>query len=183
MFRQFTRASALVGALALGLTGCGEAGTPGSTPTTGDTAGPTTPQETTSATPTDETTSATTSEDDMKTPKPVPVPTDDLSALPTGPVPESVKEREDVQEAVAAEAKRRDVPVDEVEVVGYAAVTWSDGSLGCPQPGMMYTMALVPGYQLVLSVDGQKASYHAAQGKPFNYCASPVAPAQTEATS
>ena len=28
------------------------------------------------------------------------------------------------------------------------AVTWADGSLGCPEPGMKYTMALVPGYRI-----------------------------------
>ena len=34
--------------------------------------------------------------------------------------------------------------------VSAAAVTWSDGSAGCPEPGMMYTQALVPGYRIVL---------------------------------
>ena len=85
--------------------------------------------------------------------------------------------REDVQAAIAAEAERTGVEADQVDVVGYADVTWRDGSLGCPEPGQMYTMALVPGHQLILAVDGTKASYHAAKDKPFAYCANPTAPA------
>lgn len=97
--------------------------------------------------------------------------------LPIGPVPDAVKEREDVQAAVAAEAKRAGVDASQVEIAGYADVTWTDGSIGCPQPDQMYTMALVPGHQLILSVDGQVASYHAAEGKEFAYCANPKPPA------
>ncbi|ANS79830.1 hypothetical protein SGUI_2434 [Serinicoccus hydrothermalis] len=102
------------------------------------------------------------------------------SALPLGPVPDEVVQRDDVQAAIDAEAKRAGVESSAVTVAGYAAVTWSDGSIGCPREGMMYTQALVPGYQLVLEVDGTRASYHAAEGKNFSYCAQPVAPASTE---
>lgn len=41
------------------------------------------------------------------------------------------------------------------------AVTWSDGSLGCPQPGRMYTQALVPGWLIVVEAGGQALHYHA----------------------
>lgn len=158
---------ALALALTLGTTlaGCGEASSPGATaPTTTDDAVPTT-----------------TSEDPMDpsqlTPiTPEPVDPGDQGALPTGPVPPGVADRADVQAAVAAEAQRRGVDASAVTVAGYAEVTWSDGSLGCPQPGMMYTQALVPGHQLILEVDGELASYHSARDKPFSYCASPVAP-------
>ena len=47
------------------------------------------------------------------------------------------------------------------------AVTWSDGSLGCPQPGMMYTQALVPGYRVRIQAGGQVLDYHAGRsGQP-----------------
>ena len=36
----------------------------------------------------------------------------------------------------------------DLKVLSAEAVTWSDGSLGCPEPGMMYTQALVPGYRV-----------------------------------
>ena len=38
----------------------------------------------------------------------------------------------------------------DIKVLSAEAVTWPDGSLGCPQPGMMYTQALVPGFRIVL---------------------------------
>ena len=41
------------------------------------------------------------------------------------------------------------------------SVTWNDGSLGCPQPGQVYTQATVPGYRVVLELAGQRYSYHA----------------------
>ncbi len=173
MIRKIPRAAALVGAVALGLTACGEASGPGSTPSPTST---TTPAESTGP---DGTTSApSTSEDEMESAKPVPVPTSAAPELPTGPVPEAVLERADVQAAVADYAERMDVPVDEVEVAGFAEVTWNDGSIGCPKPGMMYTQALVPGYQLVLRVAGSDtlASYHAAKDKDFFYCANPRPP-------
>ncbi len=78
-----------------------------------------------------------------------------------------------VREAIAAVAERRGVAPDEVSVVEYADVTWPDGSIGCPQPGMMYTQALVPGRRLLLEVQGEVASYHSGGGPAFGYCANP----------
>ncbi|WP_298886838.1 hypothetical protein [uncultured Serinicoccus sp.] len=103
-------------------------------------------------------------------------------SLPLGAVPDAVVQRSDVQEAVEAEAERAGVEPEAVTIAGYADVTWSDGSIGCPTPGMMYTQALVPGHQLVLEVDGSYASYHAAEGKAFSYCAQPVGPATSQSS-
>lgn len=66
------------------------------------------------------------------------------------------------------------IAVDEadIEVLKAEEITWSDGSLGCPQPGMSYTQALVDGYQVVLFADGRAYDYHAgADANPF-LCAS-----------
>lgn len=47
------------------------------------------------------------------------------------------------------------------------AVTWPDGSLGCPVPGRMYTMALVPGYRIQIQSGAELFDYHAGRrGKP-----------------
>lgn len=96
--------------------------------------------------------------------------------LPPGPVPDAVVSRPEVQAAIADFAEREGVEVEEVVAAGYADVTWPDGSLGCPQPGVMYTQALVPGHQLILQVGDTTASYHAAEGRPFAYCATPGMP-------
>ncbi|HRA20876.1 MAG TPA: hypothetical protein PLZ56_10555, partial [Anaerolineae bacterium] len=42
----------------------------------------------------------------------------------------------------------------------FERVTWPDGSLGCPQPGMMYTQALIDGYWLELAAGDRSAEYH-----------------------
>jgi len=59
---------------------------------------------------------------------------------------------------------------EEMVVIRDQAVTWSDGSLGCPQPGMMYTQALVPGYWVVVQVGEQEYDYRASQSGYFLLC-------------
>jgi hypothetical protein len=75
---------------------------------------------------------------------------------------------DEVEAALADASARSGVPADAIAVASALAVTWSDGSLGCPQPDMMYTQALVPGYVLVLEVAGERVEYHGAAGEdPF----------------
>ena len=50
------------------------------------------------------------------------------------------------------------------------AVTWPDGSLGCPQPGQAYTQALVPGWRLVVQGPSREAVYHASQRGQWLLC-------------
>ena len=133
---------------------------------------------------------ATTPGDPMPTPTPRPPlasPTKPLQeapdpgpiTLPTAastPVPDDIVTRPEVQEAIRAEAERLGVDPSAVTVIDYRAVTWSDGSLGCPEPGKMYTQALVDGHQLILSVAGNPASYHAGNAGTFSYCPNPRAP-------
>jgi hypothetical protein len=57
-----------------------------------------------------------------------------------------------------------------IEVVRAEAVVWNDGSLGCPQPGMMYTQALVDGYWVVLKAGDREFDYRATQTGYFLLC-------------
>jgi hypothetical protein len=82
-----------------------------------------------------------------------------------------------VGQAVKDLAQRLGVQPDEIELIGEKKVSWSDGSLGCPKPGMMYTQALVDGLQILLRVDGVDYAYHSGRGKPPFYCENPVSPA------
>jgi hypothetical protein len=50
------------------------------------------------------------------------------------------------------------------------AIIWGDGSLGCPQPGEVYTQAPVNGYQIVLEANGRTYAYHAAESGYFILC-------------
>ncbi len=69
---------------------------------------------------------------------------------------------DDVVAAARADAARRSGrAAASLQVLSAERVTWSDGSLGCPRPGMAYTMALVPGYRVRLGADGQAWDYHA----------------------
>ena len=60
-----------------------------------------------------------------------------------------------------------------VEVVTAEAVTWNDGSLGCPEPGMFYTQALVPGYRVVVEIDGEQLAFHGDSSGDFRFCEDP----------
>ena len=76
-----------------------------------------------------------------------------------------------VTQAVLADAsKRTGLEVAKLEIVESVAVTWPDGSLGCPEPGMNYTMALVPGYRIRIRADQQVLSYHASARGYWVFC-------------
>jgi hypothetical protein len=57
-------------------------------------------------------------------------------------------------QAVADLADQLGVDPTSIEVIVDEQVTWRNGSLGCPEPGMVYTQALVDGYRIVLRVSG-----------------------------
>ena len=80
------------------------------------------------------------------------------------------------QAAVIDLAARLDVEESAITVVSVEEVTWSDGSLGCPEPDMMYTQALENGSLIVLEVDGTEYKYHSGVGRDLFYCLTPVAP-------
>jgi len=52
-------------------------------------------------------------------------------------------------------------------VIEARAVTWQNSSLGCPQEGMAYTDALVPGYRVWIQAGERLLDYHASsRGSP-----------------
>ncbi|MCZ2114073.1 MAG: hypothetical protein LC131_09595 [Anaerolineae bacterium] len=61
-----------------------------------------------------------------------------------------------------------------VTLVSAQAITWNDGSLGCPQPGAMYTQALVNGFQVIFDVAGETYDYHLSDGGYFTLCSNPL---------
>lgn len=76
-----------------------------------------------------------------------------------------------VVEAVLADAAQRTGrPQASLEVVSATAVTWADGSLGCPAPGMSYTMGLVPGYRIKVRAGEQVLDFHASRRGHFVLC-------------
>lgn len=69
-------------------------------------------------------------------------------------------------------AERLGLDAAKIEIVTYEQVVWRDGSLGCPQPGMMYTQALVDGYLIRLRAGDEYYNYHGARGRDPFLCSS-----------
>ena len=74
---------------------------------------------------------------------------------------------------VADAAGRLGVDASAVTIVDAHEETWSDGSLGCPQPGMMYTQALVEGYQVIVESNGTQLDYRGGGPGQFQLCEKP----------
>ena len=78
-----------------------------------------------------------------------------------------------VIDAVLVDASQRTgLDITRLEIQESVAVTWADGSLGCPQPGMTYTMALVPGYRIRIKAGQQILDYHASARGYWVHCPS-----------
>ncbi len=66
--------------------------------------------------------------------------------------------------AVADLSKQLGIPEANIKVASSEAVEWSDGSLGCPQPGMSYAQVITPGYRIVLQAGDKQYEYHTGEG-------------------
>jgi hypothetical protein len=78
-----------------------------------------------------------------------------------------------IDPVVAEVARLASVPVNEVTVISAEEVTFPDGSLGCPQPGMSYTQALVDGYKIVAEAGGKMYDFRGS-GSTFRLCTNPT---------
>ncbi len=98
------------------------------------------------------------------------VPMDSPSARPTfqttGPMPPSgntpgsnASVSPGRWQAILDDLARRGVANDQVELISAESVTFNDGSLGCPEPGKMYTQALVPGMRVQVRAAGTVHDY------------------------
>jgi hypothetical protein len=73
-------------------------------------------------------------------------------------------------------ANRLAISMDEVVLVEYMEVEWSDSSLDCPQPGMDYLQVITPGYRIVLQANNQSYEYHTNRDAYFVFCEDQVPP-------
>jgi hypothetical protein len=81
-----------------------------------------------------------------------------------------------LQPILADAATRAGVDPSELRLVYASAVDFNDSSLGCPEPGMMYTQAIVPGYQVIVEHDEAVLDYRASGPGAFRLCPSGGAP-------
>ncbi len=88
----------------------------------------------------------------------------------TGEVPEPVLEA--VRRQLATDVPGADLAT--ATVVTAEAVEWSDSSLGCPEPGMVYMQVITPGYHVVVSVGGVEYDYRATESGQIRLCGGPA---------
>ena len=87
-------------------------------------------------------------------PPPTPVPTAPPTAIVT---PEA---------AAAVDAAKQDaaahlgVTLDQLSVAQVDAREWSDASLGCPQPGQLYSQVITPGFLILITSGNRQLEYH-----------------------
>jgi hypothetical protein len=98
------------------------------------------------------------------------------TSLPSSPSGPERSDSSDMQQAVADLAARQGVDPSMINTVSLEEVTWRDGSIGCPQPDMNYTQALVPGIRLVLELEGRRYEYHAGGERTIFLCENPQYP-------
>ena len=67
-------------------------------------------------------------------------------------------------------ARLANVDRDQLVIVRAESVVWNDGSLGCPEPGVMYTQALVNGYWIVIEAAGKQYDFRVGSGGSFRFC-------------
>lgn len=92
---------------------------------------------------------------------PTRIPAPALNELPVGQAVSTTVIPIDVRRAVVADAaKRFKVAESAVVLVRAERVTWPNAALGCPEPGMMYTQAVVPGFRVVAKTTGGELLYH-----------------------
>ena len=84
-----------------------------------------------------------------------------LTPMPAGePVSTALIPRA-VRRAVVTDAANRFKVAESAVVLARAEqLTWSDGSLGCPEPGRMYTQMLVAGFRVVAITSAGELTYH-----------------------
>lgn len=81
-----------------------------------------------------------------------------------------------IEQAKSDLARRLGVQAGEVKLVSSEEVTWRDGSLGCPQPGMRYTQVLINGSRIVLEAGGKRYYYHSGGRRGPFLCTNPQPP-------
>ena len=82
------------------------------------------------------------------------------SIAPLAPVPLPTEAASAVNAALAAAADHLRVAPSQLHVDQVQAQQWPDSSLGCPQPGQLYSQIVTPGYLVLVSAGSTQLEYH-----------------------
>ncbi len=77
------------------------------------------------------------------------------------PAPDEAAARERaIDRAKKHLAAKLDLPLAAIALVSAKAATWSDASLGCPEPDRMYAQVVTSGHEVVLEAQGTTHELH-----------------------
>lgn len=83
------------------------------------------------------------------------------SAPPTpSPVPVPPEASQAVDAALQDAAAHLSVSRDQLKVSQVASQQWNDASLGCPQPGQLYSQIVTPGFVVMITSGSHQLEYH-----------------------
>ena len=75
-----------------------------------------------------------------------------------------------IDPVVAEIARVAGIPVEQVTIVSAEPVTFPDGGLGCPVPGMVYVQVQVDGYKIIAEAGGKIYDYRGTGPGKFRLC-------------
>ena len=91
-------------------------------------------------------------------------------AMDTSTRPDKMQKMIEKSKEMLVDLLGNGLKAEEITVVSAESREWRDGSLGCPQPGMMYTQAITSGYLIVLEVEGHQYEFHTDKGNAGVLC-------------
>ncbi len=104
-------------------------------------------------------------------PQPVQPPQGDLTPMNPSANLETV-----IEAAKTDLAQTLSISSEKIVLVEAKEVTWSDASLGCPQPDMLYAQVLTPGTLVKLQYEGTDYEYHGGTRGALTLCKNPLPP-------
>ena len=96
-----------------------------------------------------------------------------MTKTPQIPRPPGSTENQLVVSAKEDLANRLGIPIEEIELITMEAVTWPDGSLGCPESGVEYIQVQREGARIRLRAEKRIYQYHSGGGRPPFLCEHP----------
>ena len=114
--------------------------------------------------------------DSISSPLPTLPATGDVEMTPSILPPEEPGLQDLITNVKADLAGRLSLPAEEITLLEYTEVEWSDSSMDCPEPGMSYLQVITPGYRIILQANGNSYEYHSNRDSYFVYCEGRVPP-------
>jgi hypothetical protein len=94
------------------------------------------------------------------------------AAIPAEPVaqPKSMSLDAIIVRAKEDLAKRQSAPLDAINTLSTAEVTWRDTSMGCGKPTELHAKLDIEGYRIILGYQGQRFDYRAREDGSLRLC-------------